>query len=308
MTKTKLEEEIKNGTGKNESGSGTTKGNGNTGTGNSGDEGRDTGNGGGQVGGNGHETGQSGNENSGSGEDHKQSIINKLKRKRNERTVGNDDNKHKTDEGRPERNEHFNGGTSTGIESFGGIDTRPTDEFNGTGGELAINGGNSDGDNPNSETVGNRKRKRKIKGVEFELPSFETVKPVPPIDIKEQQLGDELTQKESKDLKPRLEEAMKVLFKGMDKTMELTTKRIPNGGINIWKNIEDEEVSIIANALLEAGQNSKVVSTITRRVIADYSKLQIGIILLPRFIDTYSNYMTHGFGFGFTNTNGIGGQ
>jgi hypothetical protein len=262
---------------------------------------------GGEVGGSGSETGQSGNETGNSEGNRKQQLLQKLKRERNKRNSGISNEEYNDIEGKSTGIDSRDGGTSTGIESVSGTDTGTVDELAGTERQLNVDNSNTNGDNPSSET-NSRGRKRKIKGVEFELPSFEGSTPSPPAEIvKEEQLANELTQKESKEMLPKLQEAMKLLFAGMDKSIDLTLKQKVDGGVHIWGNIEEYEIKIMCVSLLEAGQSSKIVSTITRRVVADFSKLQIGIILFPRFLDTYSVYMKNGFGFGYSQ-NQIGGK
>jgi hypothetical protein len=286
----KLEEEIKNGSGEqnSKSGIGITEGKGNKRKRNTGNKTGDTGNSGNENGKLGGQDRNSGEESGTAGQDRKGSILAELKRKRDQRNSGTSNEEHSTIEGK-----------STGVERSDNRITENTDSVDrvGTGrvGKsdtnergLDVSGGSSDGDSQNSETD---------RGVKFELPKFS--KPINVekvvVDVKESQLEKELSKKESSELQPRIENSLRELFKGMDKVIDFTTKHQITQ-VNIWSSIEDDEIKIIAVALLETGQRSRVVSTITRRMARDYTKLQIGIITLPRFIQTYKHYMSNGFG------------
>jgi hypothetical protein len=290
----KNEEENKNGGEQNsKSGVGVTKGTGNKRKRNTGNKAGDTGNSGTENGEHGGQIASSGEETGNSREDAKRRILDKLKRERDERSSGNDDNEHQTVEGKSTGDERGDGGVTDGTSGIDRIDTGQVAKRSGVRGKPAIDGSSSDGNSADSETTG-----RKLK---FDLPKFE--KPINKekvvVDVKESQLEKELTKKESNDLQPRIENALREIFKGVDKLIDFTTKTqmIPN--VTIWSSIEDSEITVIAVAMLETGQRSKVVSTITRRMANDYTKLQMGIITLPRFIETYKHYMANGFGFGF---------
>jgi hypothetical protein len=308
MTK-KIEEENKNDSKNNKNRIGITEERGELGTGDSGDKGRD-------LGQSGREVGQSGGQSGGSEDDPKQRILDKLRNERNQRNSQTTNDKHTNSEGDSTGQQSKANGTnkrnnrsSNGTESIGSTDSGSIERSVGDERGLDVDNGNNDGNNPSSET-NSRGRKRKIKGVEFELPSFEGGKPTPPIDKKEQQLQKELTKKESNELQPRVENALKALFTGVDKAIDMTTKNRTPDGVHIWGSIEDFEITIIATALLETGQKSKVVSTVTRRLAQDYTRLQLGIIVFPRFYDSYRHYITNGFGFGFSQNNNqiTGGQ
>jgi hypothetical protein len=63
---------------------------------------------------------------------------------------------------------------------------------------------------------------------------------------------------------------------------------------HVWSAIDDEDIEIISEHLVEMGKASKVVATAVRRMTNSYRLLQIGLITLPKFIQTYQFYASHG--------------
>lgn len=104
-----------------------------------------------------------------------------------------------------------------------------------------------------------------------------------------------LTKKEANDLKPRLIESLKFIFRYTDKTIGFTTKKTEAKDVFIWGSIDDEEIEIIATVLVENGQKSKVFSTGVRQITRNHQKMKMGIILAPRLMFTFKHYMENGF-------------
>jgi hypothetical protein len=104
-----------------------------------------------------------------------------------------------------------------------------------------------------------------------------------------------LSPKESKELLPKVEDALSVAFKHMDEMIGYTTKGKEPTDILIWKTIDKTDINVIAKAFVEAGQKSTFVASAVRGVADKYTKLQLGIIFLPRLIMTVQNYVVNGF-------------
>jgi hypothetical protein len=157
----------------------------------------------------------------------------------------------------------------------------------------------SNGDSGSPETDRQSGIKDKPKGVGVKPPknlfTQDVSKPIsPPINLEEV-----LTKKEATELKPRIESALTVAFEYMDKGIGFTTKNPNARDVVIWSSISPSEISVIAGAMLEGGQKSKVMATLTRRVARDYTKLQLTIITVPRLIMSVQHYLSNGFALPF---------
>jgi hypothetical protein len=78
----------------------------------------------------------------------------------------------------------------------------------------------------------------------------------------------------------------------MDKGISISNRA--KNEAQIWSAIDNEDLDIIAGHLVEMGKASKVVATAVRRMTNSYRLLQIGLITLPKFIQTYQFYATNG--------------
>lgn len=159
---------------------------------------------------------------------------------------------------------------------------------------------NSDIDSNSSSNQSSRlKEKQKPKVEVGKLP------PLPKADKKIVSPSSEpvLTKKESGELKDRLKEALKVFFQFTDKGIGMTTKNKEAKTVFIWSTIDNEELEVIVTALLESGQRSKLIASSVRNITRNYQKLQMGLILAPRFVLTVQHYLNNGFNLPFGGKN-----
>jgi hypothetical protein len=87
---------------------------------------------------------------------------------------------------------------------------------------------------------------------------------------------------------------MLTAFEYLDKGIGFVSKEQSMRDVFIWGSITKEEVSVLSTMILESGQRSQMVATLTRRVVRDYKKLQAGIIFIPRLVMTAQHLMTAG--------------
>lgn len=101
-----------------------------------------------------------------------------------------------------------------------------------------------------------------------------------------------LSEKEAKDLEPRIEGALKFAFRYMDKGITATNRE--RAEAEIWTDIDDEDIKIIAGHLVEMAKASRIIATAVRRVSNSYRLLQIGLITGPKFWASFRFYGEHG--------------
>jgi hypothetical protein len=101
-----------------------------------------------------------------------------------------------------------------------------------------------------------------------------------------------LSEKEGKELLPRMVEILQTVFRYVD--MGITMTNAERAEAYIWRTIDPEDCKVIAELLIEAGKKNRVVATGVRRLAMSYKLLQVGIITVPRFIQTYQHYAQHG--------------
>lgn len=104
-----------------------------------------------------------------------------------------------------------------------------------------------------------------------------------------------LSAKEATDLLPKVRGMIDFLFRYLDKGLSLTNRE--SAEAEIWSEIDDEDMDIIAGHLVDMAQASRIIATAVRRMSNSYRLLQIGIITAPRFVQTAQFYGQHG---GFT--------
>ncbi len=128
---------------------------------------------------------------------------------------------------------------------------------------------------------------KKPKGVVLDLPkpigSKEGNKPVEKDKEKEP-----LTQKQANQYLPQMKDALKTFFKYADKGIEKTSKKT---NIHIWTSIDDEEIEVLASTLVEGATRSPVLAGAVKGIATNHKRLQVGFILMPRFIETVKTYL-----------------
>jgi hypothetical protein len=226
----------------------------------------------------------------------KQSILERI---RNKGDAGSSDltsTEHKDDKGNDTGIVQRHGGSDGGVEGVNGVAPGTNTGNGGNGGQTTGNSIDPNNNRENPET--NRRIKEKDKGIVIDLPKLGkgTKTPLPPLKLEEV-----LTAKESKELQPRLDDALKALFGFMDTGIGFTTKKQEARNVMIWKTIDKEEVSVISAFLIERGQTSPMVAGAVRKMTRNYRHLQLGMIMLPRFVMTAQHYMQNGFKLPFGN-------
>ena len=269
------------------SGNGTEPTNGTTGT-TEGSTGNEDGNGN-----SGEQTTESGEGTTGSKESAKRSLLERIRNKGNKGNPTVTDGEYLTTERDLQGTGNGNGTTESGITPISGTST-------GHGGgtvteqrETGRSNSNADNNSESSETENGRIRPR---GVDISLPPIPTGtrggnKPVTTAPNEEPLL----TKTESKELKPRIEEALQIIFKYSDKFIQMTTKKEEARNVIIWGNMEKDEIGVLATFLVERGQKNKIMAGLSRKLSRDYQLLQVQILTLPRFYQMYMHYFENGF-------------
>lgn len=101
-----------------------------------------------------------------------------------------------------------------------------------------------------------------------------------------------LSNKEGEEMQPKIRALLEFIFRHMDKGISISNRN--KAEAHVWRSIDDEDLDIIASHLVEMGKASKVVATAVRRMTNSYRLLQIGLITLPKFIQTYQFYAANG--------------
>jgi hypothetical protein len=101
-----------------------------------------------------------------------------------------------------------------------------------------------------------------------------------------------LTKKEGDEILPKIKGLLEFIFRHADKGITISNRN--RAEAHIWSSIDDEDIDIIATHLVEMGKASRIVATAVRRMTNSYRLLQIGLITLPKFIQTYQFYAANG--------------
>lgn len=101
-----------------------------------------------------------------------------------------------------------------------------------------------------------------------------------------------LTEKESKELRPRMVLVLQTVFRYMDFGITATNKA--HAEAYIWQTIDPNDCETIAGLLVESGKRSPIMAVAVRKLSLSYKYMQVGIITLPRFLQTYKFYMENG--------------
>lgn len=222
-------------------------------------------------------------------------ILSTIRNKRAKRTHDADAGKNEIDRGTKQQDVQGNAPSNAGNESNPGAVT------DGDHKQLGRNNGrpdHSDGkpgnDRTNSETDSTRSRKRvKPKGVGVDLPP---VVPQDPKATKPIMKPDEkvLTKTEGKELYDGLKASIKVILSYADLSISYTNKEKYGQPVTIWANVTDEELNILASAIIEAGYGSKIAATAVRRTVQNHRLLVMGQMSIPKFIQTITYYKENG--------------
>jgi hypothetical protein len=111
-------------------------------------------------------------------------------------------------------------------------------------------------------------------------------------------------------MRETLYRAMKEIWRYADEGLSLTNKAGVKVGQDvpaIWRSIDREETLIIVDAMLRAAMANPYVAVAVRGITDAYKQLEIGIILVPRFLDTWRFYAQFGFG-ASPDLPGVGGR
>jgi hypothetical protein len=119
----------------------------------------------------------------------------------------------------------------------------------------------------------------------------EAVKPTPPPEVPDEPL----TKQEAKDYTSKMTSTLKLIFRGADTLITLTNKN--QAEAEIWTQIDDDDVKVIATHIIEMGMGNAKIARIVRKVSVQHRLFEIGVITFPSFIKSYKHYIKNG-GFG----------
>lgn len=100
------------------------------------------------------------------------------------------------------------------------------------------------------------------------------------------------TEAEAKLIKPMLVSAMMDYFQYADELLYATVKGHPR--VEIWSSIDAEECGILAEALIARGKKSAAGAAQIQAMVDVHKNLKVGLILAPRFYQTFRIYMDNG--------------
>jgi hypothetical protein len=107
-----------------------------------------------------------------------------------------------------------------------------------------------------------------------------------------------LTQTEAKELRRPMLDALRSYLDWTDQAIWLTGKRTrkedqPEDWA-IWGDMTDLELSTIVDTWLSAGERNPIVAASVRSTVYLWKRLQVGIILAPRFRKMFAFYVEQG--------------
>ena len=101
-----------------------------------------------------------------------------------------------------------------------------------------------------------------------------------------------LTEKEAKDLLKPFSSALAEIGKYVDEVISITNADAAQA--KIWSTITRDEWEVVAAMLIEDGKKSGIIAVAVRATASAYTRLQVGLIVLPRLYETYAFYADHG--------------
>lgn len=103
-----------------------------------------------------------------------------------------------------------------------------------------------------------------------------------------------LSEREAEEIKEPLLAALMDYFKYADEFIYATHKA--HRQVQIWASIDEEEAEILVDVWLAQAKRSAKAASHVVRVVNSHAQLQVGIILVPRFYQTFRVYMDSGIG------------
>lgn len=211
-----------------------------------------------------------------------ESIRSKRRAKASEGTGKTDSGKSGSDARHDENNEGGNGGSNGGAKRDDGPPTKPN-RGNGRQDRQAPNGDGLAGQtSPTPKQSGGLKLdgfkggKGAAGGISFPTP----------------QLGEVLTDKESKEYKEKMSAVLLTIFRYMDEGITATNAHKVRA--QIWSDMDDDDLSVFVEVLIGGAKKSRIVATAVRQVAKAHNMLRIGIITGPRFMATVKHYQNNG--------------
>ena len=132
--------------------------------------------------------------------------------------------------------------------------------------------------------------------IEKERPPKPDARKTPLADIKSfLPIGDAkpMSKTESSQSQEPLIQTLTRIWELMDEWLTMTNRAGQEAFI--WRKLDDIETAKIANALLQSAVNNPVAAAAVRGLIETHKKFEVGLILLPEFLETYHFYMRYGF-------------
>lgn len=115
---------------------------------------------------------------------------------------------------------------------------------------------------------------------------------LPKIEKAEKAVRKAFSEAEARAMKPMLVSAMLDYFSYADELLYATVKGHPR--VEIWSSIDDEECGILADALIARGKRSAAGAAQIQAMVDVHKNLKVGMILAPRFYQTFRVYMDNG--------------
>jgi hypothetical protein len=117
---------------------------------------------------------------------------------------------------------------------------------------------------------------------------------LPKIEKTEKAVRKAFSEAEARAMKPLLVSAMLDYFSYADELLYATVKGHPR--VEIWSTIDDEECGILADVLIARGKKSAAGAAQIQAMVDVHKNLKVGMILAPRFYQSFRLYMDNGLG------------
>jgi hypothetical protein len=102
-----------------------------------------------------------------------------------------------------------------------------------------------------------------------------------------------MSQMEADQIQAEFEEGLVQVFELLDKIITATTRTHPK--VEIWSDMDDEEIRLVAKVMLSAARTSARVATAVRTTVMLYRQMRIAEIFGVRFYKTWEVYSMFGF-------------
>lgn len=102
------------------------------------------------------------------------------------------------------------------------------------------------------------------------------------------------SEREAEDIREPLINAMRDYFLYADELMFATLRTHPQ--VMIWRTIDDEDIEKLASVWLTRARINPQAAAHVAMIVDKHLQIQVGMILVPRFIETFKMYVQYGVG------------